>query len=122
MKNKMKYSCVGEGVFRAAILTLIMLVVYSIVTSYVPASLKVTSVFYIIITLLSVLYGSIFAAKKSGEKGWLMGISVAATYMVVLYLVKVVGGGSAAIGMKEVVRTSLALGVGTFSGMLGINL
>ena len=122
MKNKMKYSCVGEGVFRAAILTLIMLVVYSIVTSYVPASLKVTSVFYIIITLLSVLYGSIFAAKKSGEKGWLMGISVAATYMVVLYLVKVVGGGSAAIGMKEVVRTSLALGVGAFSGMLGINL
>ena len=122
MKNKMKYSCVGEGVFRAAILTLIMLVVYSIVTSYVPASLKVTSVFYIIITLLSVLYGSVFAAKKSGEKGWLMGISVAATYMVVLYLVKVVGGGSAAIGMKEVVRTSLALGVGAFSGMLGINL
>jgi putative membrane protein (TIGR04086 family) len=122
MKNKMKYSCVAEGVFRAAILTLIMLVIYSIVTSYVPASLKVTSVFYIIITLLSVLYGSVFAAKKSGEKGWLMGISVAATYMVVLYLVKVVGGGSAAIGMKEVVRTSLALGVGTFSGMLGINL
>ena len=122
MKNKMKYSCVAEGVFRAAILTLIMLVIYSIVTSYVPASLKVTSVFYIIITLLSVLYGSVFAAKKSGEKGWLMGISVAATYMVVLYLVKVVGGGSAAIGMKEVVRTSLALGVGAFSGMLGINL
>ena len=122
MKNKMKYSCVAEGVFRAAILTLIMLVIYSIVTSYVPASLKVTSVFYIIITLLSVLYGSVFAAKKSGEKGWLMGLSVAATYMVVLYLVKVVGGGSAAIGMKEVVRTSLALGVGTFSGMLGINL
>ena len=122
MKNKIKYSCAAEGVFRAAILTLIMLVIYSIVTSYVPASLKVTSVFYIIITLVSVLYGSVFAAKKSGEKGWLMGITVAATYMLVLYLVKVVGGGSAALGMKEVVRTSLALGVGAFSGMLGINL
>ena len=122
MRNKIKYSCAAEGVFRAAILTLIMLVIYSIVTSYVPASLKVTSVFYIVITLLSVLYGSIFAAKKSGEKGWLMGLTVAATYMVVLYLVKVIGGGSAAIGMKEVVRTSLALGVGAFSGMLGINI
>jgi len=47
---------------------------------------------------------------------------VAATYMLVLYLVKVTGGGSAAIGMKEVLRTTLALGIGTLSGMLGINL
>jgi putative membrane protein (TIGR04086 family) len=122
MENKLKYSCAGEGVFRAAILTLIVLVIYSVITTYLPASMKVTSVFYIIITLVSVLYGSVFAAKKAGEKGWLMGILVAITYMAVLYLVKVVGGGSAAIGMREVVRTALALGIGGLSGMLGINL
>ena len=122
MENKKKYSYAGEGVFRASILTLIILVIYSIVTTVLPASMKVTSVFYIVITLVSVLYGSIFAAKKAGEKGWLMGIMVAAAYMVVLYLVKVFGGGSAAIGMREIVRTSLALGIGTLSGMLGINL
>jgi putative membrane protein (TIGR04086 family) len=63
MENKLKYSCAGEGVFRAAILTLIVLVVYSVITTYLPASMKVTSVFYIIITLVSVLYGSIFALK-----------------------------------------------------------
>jgi putative membrane protein (TIGR04086 family) len=51
-----------------------------------------------------------------------MGIMVAATYMLVLYLVKVVGGGDTAIGMREVTRTGLALGIGAFSGMLGINL
>lgn len=122
MENKIKYSCAAEGVFRAAILTLIVLVIYSVITVYLPASMKVTSVFYIVMTLVSVLYGAIFAAKKAGEKGWLMGIIVAATYMVVLYLVKVVGGGDTAIGMKEVIRTSLALGIGALSGMLGINL
>ncbi|MBU3216169.1 TIGR04086 family membrane protein [Clostridium estertheticum] len=122
MENKKKYSYAGEGVFRASILTLIILVIYSIVTTVLPASMKVTSVFYIVITLVSVLYGSIFAAKKAGEKGWLMGIMVAATYMLILYLVKVFGGGSAAIGTREIVRTSLALGIGTLSGMLGINL
>jgi putative membrane protein (TIGR04086 family) len=122
MENKIKYSCAAEGVFRAGILTLIVLVVYSLITSYLPASMKVTSVFYIVITLVSVLYGSVYAAKKSGEKGWLMGIIVAATYMLVLYLVKVVGGGEATIGMREVVRTALALGIGSLSGMLGINL
>ncbi|MBU3091901.1 TIGR04086 family membrane protein [Clostridium sp. CM028] len=122
MENKKKYSYAAEGVFRAAILTLIILVIYSIITTFLPASMKVTSVFYIVITLVSVLYGSVFAAKKAGEKGWLMGIMVAATYMLVLYLVKVVGGGSTAIGMREVVRTALALGTGAFSGMLGINL
>ncbi|MFT5871249.1 MAG: putative membrane protein (TIGR04086 family) [Clostridium sp.] len=122
MENKKKYSCAGEGVFRAAILTLIVLVIYSIITTYMPASMKVTSVFYVAVTLVSVLYGSIFAAKKAGEKGWLMGIMVAATYMLVLYLVKVFGGGSTAIGMTEVIRTALALGIGALSGMLGINL
>jgi len=122
MENKLKYSCAGEGVFRAAILTLIILVVYSIITTYIPASMKVTSVFYIVITLVSVLYGSVFAAKKAGEKGWLMGLLVAVTYMLVLYLVKVVGGGSTDIGMREVTRTALALGIGALSGMLGINL
>ena len=122
MENKLKYSCAGEGVFRAAILTLIILVIYSIITTYIPASMKVTSVFYIVITLVSVLYGSVFAAKKAGEKGWLMGLMVAVTYMLVLYLVKVAGGGSTDIGMREVTRTALALGIGALSGMLGINL
>ena len=122
MENKLKYSCAGEGVFRAAIVTLIILVIYSIITTYIPASMKVTSVFYIVITLVSVLYGSLFAAKKAGEKGWLMGLMVAVTYMLVLYLVKVVGGGSTDIGMREVTRTALALGIGALSGMLGINL
>jgi putative membrane protein (TIGR04086 family) len=122
MGTKIKYSCAAEGVFRAAILTLIVLVIYSIITTYVPASMKVTSVFYIVITLVSVLYGSVFAAKKAAEKGWLMGMIVAATYMLVLYLVKVVGGGDAAIGTREIVRMVLALGIGTLSGMLGINL
>ncbi|GCD09641.1 TIGR04086 family membrane protein [Clostridium tagluense] len=122
MENKIKFSCAAEGVFRASILTLIVLVAYSIITSYLTASMKVTSVFYIVITLVSVLYGSVYAAKKAGEKGWLMGIMVAAIYMIVLYLVKVVGGGSTSIGMREVVRMALALGIGTLAGMLGINL
>ncbi|MBZ9624226.1 TIGR04086 family membrane protein [Clostridium sp. FP2] len=122
MENKIKFSCAAEGVFRASILTLIVLVAYSIITSYLTASMKVTSVFYIVITLVSVLYGSVYAAKKAGEKGWLMGIMVAAIYMIVLYLVKVVGGGSTSISMREVVRMALALGIGTLAGMLGINL
>ena len=122
MENKIKYSCAAEGVFRAAILTLIVLVIYTIITTYLPANMKVTSVFYIVITLVSVLYGAVFAAKKAGEKGWLMGILVGATYMLILYLVKIFGGGSAAIGMREIVRTALALGIGALSGMLGINL
>jgi len=122
MENKKKYSYAGEGVFRAGILTLIILVIYSIITTYMPVNLKVTSVFYIIITLISVLYGSIFAAKKAGEKGWLMGIMVAAAYMLVLYLVKVVGGGDTDIGTREIIRAALALGIGALSGMLGINL
>ena len=66
----------AEGVFRAAIINFNcasnLFYSYKLFTMLV---LKVTSVFYIVITLVSILYGSVFAAKKIDKKVGLWDIS-----------------------------------------------
>ncbi len=122
MYNKFQYPCVIQGVIRASISTVLCIIIYAILISFVPLGDKATSVFIVVVTLLSVMYGSIYATLKMGNKGWLVGLLVALFYMLILYIVSIICGKGFAIDIKDFVRFSLALIVGTLSGMLGINL
>ncbi len=122
MYKKINYSAIGVGVLRASILTIICVLVYSLVTSYFPFSDTVTSVFLVIATLASVVYGSIYATLKMGNKGWLVGLLVAVFYMLILYIVSLCFGKSIGFGTKDILRFILALVAGSLSGMLGVNL
>ncbi|MEG1255461.1 TIGR04086 family membrane protein [Clostridium sp.] len=122
MYKKFNYSAIGFGVLRASILTIICVLVYSLVTSYFPASDAVTSVFLVVATLASVVYGSIYATLKMGNKGWLVGLLVGLFYMLILYIVSLCFGKDLSLGTKDIVRLILALAAGSLSGMLGVNL
>lgn len=122
MYKKINYSAIGVGVLRASILTVICVLVYSLVTSYFPFSDTVTSVFLVIATLASVVYGSIYATLKMGSKGWLVGLLVAVFYMLILYIVSLCFGKDLTFGTKDILRLILALFAGSLSGMLGVNL
>ncbi|MEG0133963.1 MAG: TIGR04086 family membrane protein [Clostridium sp.] len=122
MYKKFNYSAIGYGVFRASILTVIFVLVYSLVTAYFPASNTVTSVFLVIATLVSVVYGSIYATLKMGKKGWIVGLLVGLFYMIILYIVSLCFGKEISFGTKDIVRLILALAAGSLSGMLGVNL
>lgn len=122
MYKKIKYSAIGFGVLRAVILTLLFVLIYSLITSFLSPSDKVTSVALVIGTLISVVYGSIYATIKNGSKGWLVGLLVAFFYMLILYIVSLIFGRELAFGAKDVIRLLLALASGSLSGMLGVNL
>lgn len=122
MYKKIDFSAIGIGVLRASILTVLCIVVYSLITSYFTFGNTVTSVFLVLVTMLSVVYGTIYATLKMGKNGWLVGLLVAAFYMIIIYIVSVVFGNDLAIGIKDLVRLILALIAGTLAGMLGVNL
>ncbi|MEG0773213.1 TIGR04086 family membrane protein [Clostridium sp.] len=122
MYKKIKYACVGQGVLRASIVTMLCVLVYSLITSFTPSSPKVTSAFIVVLTLVSVLYGTVFATLKSGNKGWLIGLLVAFFYMLILYIVSVLCGNGFGIDAGDLIRLLLALAVGSLSGMLAVNL
>jgi putative membrane protein (TIGR04086 family) len=122
MYKKLKYACIGQGVLRASIVTMLSVLIYSLITSFTPSGPRVTSAFIVVLTLVSVLYGTVFATLKSGNKGWLIGLLVAFFYMLILYIVSVLCGKGFGVDAGDLIRLLLALAVGSLSGMLAVNL
>lgn len=121
---RLKYSCIGQGVLRAIILTLISLMAYTLLTSVGNLEIKEStfSVVFIAITLVSVLYGSGIASRKAEENGWLIGMLVGICYIILIYIVSMIAGRQVSFGLKDFFRILLCVLAGTLSGMLGINL
>lgn len=120
--DRKTYFYIGEGVLRSFILSLVLILLYSVVMSFAPLNSSVTSTYILVLTLLSVLYGTIYATRKIKRRGWIIGITVAVLYVIILYLVAVIAGRSPALAMSDILRMLLAVLVGALSGMLGINL
>lgn len=114
----------AEGVLRAFILTLILILIYAAIMTFTDISSGVSSVFYMITTLISIMYGVIYAVRKIKKKGWIIGLVISITYMVILYLLYVMSGSDSTqiYNQGTLIRLALAVGVGTLSGMLGINI
>ncbi|WMJ81267.1 TIGR04086 family membrane protein [Clostridium sp. MB40-C1] len=113
---------IGEGVVRSFFLTLGLLLIYAVITSFIDTNAKFDSVYKVVITALGVMYGTMYAVKKINKRGWLVGLVVALIYMIIIYLVSVLNGRGFALTNFSILRIVLALGVGTLSGMLGVNL
>jgi putative membrane protein (TIGR04086 family) len=122
MEKNIKFSCVGAGVLRSSILTLIAMLIYSGIITIIPDNMKVKAVVIMIITCLSVLYGAAYAAKKAKRKGWITGVLVALFYCLLVYVISILSGRNAVLGLSDILRVCIALFVGALSGMLGINL
>ncbi|MCY6958582.1 TIGR04086 family membrane protein [Clostridium brassicae] len=113
---------IGEGIVRSFFLTLGLLLIYAVITSFTDTNAKFDSVYKVVITALGVMYGTMYAVKKINKKGWLVGLVVALIYMIIIYLVSVLNGRGFALTNFSILRIVLALGVGTLSGMLGVNI
>jgi len=123
MEKRSKLMYIGEGVLRGFFLTLALILVLVIVSSFIEVSASIRSVCFIVLSTLSVIYGSIYSTKKIKEKGWIIGIMVAILYIVILYFVAIFSGDRGfALSINDFFRLVLALAVGSLSGMLGINL
>lgn len=122
MEKNNSYLPAAEGVLRGFIITVILLLIFAVIMTFIDVSESVSSIFYLITTLLSIMYGSIYAVKKIKRRGWLIGILVTLLYLFVLYMVSIISGNSAVIGTDRLFRFLLALFVGALSGIIGINL
>lgn len=122
MEENKLFLKVGNGVFRASIITIFLLIIFAIIMSATEVSNPVTSVYILVTTSLSIVYGAIYSAKKNNRNGWLVGILVASMYMLVLYLISGIFFGDFSLNYKDFFRLGIALVVGALSGMLGINI
>lgn len=122
MENNSDLMRIGEGVIRSFFLTLSLLLIYAVITSFVDTNAKFDSIYKVVITALGVMYGAVYAARKINRRGWLIGLIVGLLYMIVIYLVSIVSGRGLILSNFSILRIILAIIVGTLSGMLGINI
>lgn len=122
MEKNNGYLPAAEGVLRGFIITVVLLLIFAVVMTFTEVSEKASSTFYLVTTILSIMYGSIYAVRKIKRRGWLVGIIVTILYLLVLYIVSIVSGNSAVIGTDGIPRILLAIIVGALSGIIGINL
>ncbi len=122
MLEKNKFIFIAEGVLRGIILTTILFLILASIMTFTEVNNSFTSVFYLLTTLVSIMYGAVYSAKKIQRRGWLVGLAIAIMYMIILYVVSIMSNNSTGMDSSRIIRTVLALVVGTLSGMLGINL
>lgn len=122
MEKNNGYLPAAEGVLRGVIITVVLLLIFAVVMTFTEVSEKASSTFYLVTTILSIMYGSIYAVRKIKRRGWLVGIIVTILYLLVLYIVSVISGNPSVVGADRIPRILLAVIVGALSGIIGINL
>ena len=122
MLNKKNTEFIVQGLLRAIIITVIMLLIFAVILTFKDIGEKISSIIYLLITILSIMYWTVYAVRKINKKGWLIGLVISIMYMVIIYIISIVSGNTLTFGTDRFIRIFLALILGILSGMLGINI
>ncbi|GAB6170474.1 TIGR04086 family membrane protein [Clostridium carnis] len=122
MEWKNYFKCVLKGVLWSLIVTFLVTALFSIIMNSMTIGDGLFNVIYVVISCVSLVIGSIIAAKSHGSKGWIVGLAVGVVFYISLYLIGVICGAETTLGMYDLIKFGLCILIGTLSGMLGINL
>lgn len=110
-----------KGILRAISVTLIGVFILSLIMMATDINLRVLGVTWVVITCISIFFGAAHSARKNGEKGWLVGLLVGFIYYLFLLIITLALKEKPSFGLYDFYRMVIALAVGFFSGILGIN-
>ena len=122
LKNKWGIRYILKGVLYAFVISLIMLVVFTLLLKFTSLSESKTPMYNNITMIISVVIGSLYIGMKIKEKGWLNGAIVGLIYYLVIILINVLfikSGRSPSFLFSKLVLSTLT---GFIGGMIGINL
>jgi len=120
--NRKMVQYIGEGVLRALIVTIIAVLIFSLISNQIAISQSVTSVLFIVFTMLSIIYGAVIATRKINKNGWVNGLLVSAIYLACIITISKLAGNDNTAGISLILRIAIGLVVGMLAGMLGINI
>ena len=122
MEWKEYFSNVFKGVALSIIIAIILTAVLSIIMLFTNISDNMYSGICVGTTSISLILGTILAARLHGKKGWLVGLAVGTLFYIALYGIGVLFGADATLKLYDLIKFSLCILVGILSGMLGMNI
>ncbi|ALP91002.1 MULTISPECIES: TIGR04086 family membrane protein [Clostridium] len=122
MENNNYFKCVLKGTVGTLLFTFSGIVVLSFLMTKLVFSKHMFNVLYLVISLISLAFGAMIAAKKKQSKGLLVGFGVTVFYSVIIYIVCLIINGGFSFNMFELFKLVAALIVGGLGGVLGVNM
>ncbi len=121
LKNKLGFRVVLRGLIYAFVITLIMLISFTLLLRFTSLSESKTPQFNIIAMIIGVAAASIYIGMKIKEKGWLNGAILGFLYYLLIILINVMffKGENGPIYLLS--KLLLSTFTGFIGGMLGIN-
>lgn len=121
-ENRSFVKSVLKGWIGAVLLTFMLMLILSLAMIKFELNDNIYSIIFPVITVVSLVIGAVLAARNNGEKGWLTGGIVGLLFFIFIFVFSSVINGSFAFDITQIYKLIGCFGVGTISGILGINL
>ena len=122
MESSKYIKTIFKGVMISIILTMFLLLLLSFFMIKFELTERNYNLVFIVITTLSLSIGAVIASKFNERRGYLTGFVVGVMFFLFIFLLTSIINGGMNIGKEMVYSLLINLGVGTISGMLGVNL
>lgn len=111
-----------KGVLFAFIITIVLIIVFSLLLTYTSISENKMSLFNTLVMIISITFGSIYVAVMIKEKGWINGGIVGIVYYLILILLNLIFLKSYSLDMFSFSKFIIAIITGIIGGVIGINI
>lgn len=122
IKNKSRIRYLGKGLLLAFIITIILLVLFSLLLRFTSISESKLPSFNNITMIISIVLASSYVAIKIKEKGWINGAIIGLLYYLIIILINVLFIKWDNNTILLLTKLALSGVTGVIGGMIGINL
>lgn len=111
-----------KGSIISIILTIIMLLIFSIILAYTNVSESVATPVIFCITIISILAGSIISVRRVKKNGLVNGAIVGGIYILTIYILSSIFTTTFGLNMYAIIMIILSVLAGILGGIIGVNI
>ncbi len=109
----------GAGI--SLLMTVILLIIFSLLLTYTNIQENVINPVIIMITAVSILIGSSIGIGKMKRDGLINGAIVGVVYMIVIYLISSILNWKFKLNIQSIIMIGIGIAFGILGGIIGVN-
>ena len=110
-----------KGIAFSFIITLVCIFVFSIILTYTNISESVIPVVIIVLSIISILIGTILSMRRISKNGMINGATIGGIYVILLYLISSVLNTDFSMNVYTIVMIIGGIVAGVIGGIIAVN-
>ena len=121
VKNESNIIKILKGVGISFLVTLIILIIFSLILTYTNVSESTIPAVIIVITAISIFIGSEIISSKIGKNGVLNGGIIGGMYIFLIYIISSILNTNFTLNMESIIMIIIGIVFGIIGGIVGVN-